>query len=246
MEADQAYDDVSYILAPMSTLRACTASPRSASSPSLARVSALLIALVLAGALAALSAPAASAHDLLLSSYPEDGETLESAPDELVLSFNNEPLEQGAAVEVTNADGEVVAEPEPTYAGVDVVFALPDLDPGVYDISWTVVSSDGHRISDDPALSFTVEGSLEEGPATTEEPTEDAPEPATETETPTEIETTDETPGAGPAQGELLDDEESPGAWRVVGAAAAAAGVVAVVAALIVRIRRQQRGRDGR
>ncbi|WP_148058874.1 copper resistance CopC family protein [Bogoriella caseilytica] len=224
----------------MSTLRACTASPRSASSSSLARVSALLIALVLAGALAALSAPAASAHDLLLSSYPEDGETLESAPDELVLSFNNEPLEQGAAVEVTNADGEVVAEPEPTYAGVDVVFALPDLDPGVYDISWTVVSSDGHRISDDPALSFTVEGSLEEGPTPTEEPTEDAPEPATDTET------TDETPGAGPAQGELLDDEESPGAWRVVGAAAAAAGVVAVVAALIVRIRRQQRGRDGR
>lgn len=201
--------------------------------------------------MAALGAPAAHAHDLLVSSSPEDGDILQAAPEELVLSFNNEPLEQGAAVEVTDADGAVVAEGEPTYAGLDVVLDLPPLDAGDYEVSWTVVSSDGHRISDDPPLSFTVTGTTEGEPAASEDPTEAATEadavPDETTSDPTTgTDSTDAPPGAGPSEGELVQDEEPSGAWRVVAIAATAAAVTAVLVALVVRIRRQQRDRDGR
>lgn len=208
-----------------------------------------MVALGLAGSLAVLGAPAAHAHDQLLSSAPEDGANLESTPGELVLSFNNAPLEQGAAVEVTDADGAVVAEGEPAYAGVDVVFDLPELGPGDYEVSWTVVSSDGHRISDDPTLSFTVEedaadeGAEAPGPTETgaDEPTDAAPEPTEAATEPAE-----DTPAAGPSEGELVQDEETSSGWRIAAVAAAAVGVIGVVAALAVRIRRQQRDQDGR
>lgn len=236
------YDVASYILAPMSTSRALSAPSSPSSGFGWARVSALVAALGLAGGLAVLGAPAAHAHDLLLSSSPEDGESLESAPEELVLSFNNEPLEQGAAVEITDAEGAVVAEGEPAYAGVDVVFDLPELGPGEYEVSWTVVSSDGHRISDDPTLSFAVEEDegAEPVPEPTEtaadEPTEAAPEP-----TGTATEPAEDIPAAGPAEGELAQDEGTSSGWRIAAVAAAAVGVIGLVAALAVRIRRQQR-----
>src|SRR5699024_12180429 len=73
----------------------------------------------------------ASAHDVLISSSPEEGQTLEELPEEVVLTFNNTPLENddGNAVVVTGPDGEsTYEEAELTSDGTDVLVQLPTLD----------------------------------------------------------------------------------------------------------------------
>ncbi|WP_420113145.1 copper resistance CopC family protein, partial [Pseudactinotalea sp.] len=64
-------------------------------------------ALAVGAALAALAllASPAHAHDQLVASSPTDGEHLDTAPAEVRLSFNGEPLEVGTTVMVTDLDG---------------------------------------------------------------------------------------------------------------------------------------------
>ena len=57
----------------------------------LARAAAALLAPLAAVALALAPSPAL-AHDVLTSSDPEDGATLETVPEEVVLTFNNAPM----------------------------------------------------------------------------------------------------------------------------------------------------------
>ena len=62
---------------------------------------------VLGVALLAFLAPvsAASAHDALIGSSPEDGQTVEDMPDVIELTFSNVPLAVGSQVTVEDADG---------------------------------------------------------------------------------------------------------------------------------------------
>ncbi|MFL1376118.1 MULTISPECIES: copper resistance CopC family protein [unclassified Nocardiopsis] len=139
---------------------------------------ALVPAAVLAAALVAVPAPAL-AHDVLTGSSPEDGATLDTVPEEVVLSFNNAPMEggSGSAVVVTGPDGETTYQDgELTYDGLDVSVDLLPLDEaGEYTIGFRVVSSDGHPIQD--SLTFTVTGEAVAAAAPAEEPAESA-EPA--------------------------------------------------------------------
>src|SRR5690625_7982125 len=98
--------------------------------------------------------PRASAHDVLVSSDPEDGAEVE-APTGFTLTFNNEPLEVNPVVSISGPDGQESAlEVEPVVEGRDVYVELPDLEAGEYDVSSSIVSSDGHPISGEQ--SFTV------------------------------------------------------------------------------------------
>lgn len=195
---------------------------------------------VLAGGLLAalavtLLAPAASAHDVLIASDPAEGDTLSQSPAVITLTFNNDPLEVGSAVAVSDAAGETVLEVEGTASGPDVTFPVDSpLDSGDYEAHWRVASSDGHPI--DGVIAFTVDAA-EPGPTSTAEPAETGAEPgadATE-ENPAATETAEEeAPDAEPASG-----LSSLPLWLRVAIALAA---LAAVVGLVVRVVRRGRG----
>jgi copper transport protein len=115
-------------------------------------VAALLVALAIA--LAGVSP--ASAHAELVSTDPEEGAVLESAPESVTLTFNEPVRLTSQEVAVYDAEGDPV-ESTASAGGVEVTVALAgaaDLADGTYVVSWNVLSSDGHPISG--ALTFSV------------------------------------------------------------------------------------------
>ncbi|WP_341359552.1 copper resistance CopC family protein [Georgenia sp. M64] len=117
-------------------------------------VLAVVAALVLA------TAPAATAHDVLLESSPADGARLASSPREITLTFSADLLATGAAMAVSDDAAATVAEaPAEVDGRVAAVSLEEELPAGGYTVTWSVVSSDGHRIDGD--LTFTVEGPAE-------------------------------------------------------------------------------------
>ena len=116
------------------------------------------------------------AHDVLTGSSPEDGDTLDTVPEEIVLSFNNPPMEsaEASAIVVTGPDGEEYQDGALVFDGTDVsVPLLPIVESGDYTLAFQVVSSDGHPIQD--SLEFTVseEAAAAAAPEETEEPAGD-------------------------------------------------------------------------
>lgn len=110
---------------------------------------AALIAIGGALGLAAVGATPALAHDQLISYSAENGE--------IRLSFNNEVLQVGSEINVTGPDGVDVTEGSPEFSGPNVTQRLADdLVDGEYTAQWRIVSSDGHPIQGEFALS--VEG----------------------------------------------------------------------------------------
>lgn len=96
--------------------------------------------------LAAWGAPAASAHVLLAASAPADGETVEEAPAEVVLTFTEVPDPALTTVHVLDAAGRRVeaarAAPVPGEPH-SVRIPLEALGPAVYTVTWRT-SVDGH------------------------------------------------------------------------------------------------------
>lgn len=172
----------------------------------------------------------AVAHDELISSDPGAGDTLDEAPDELVLTFSGQIAEVGAQLQVTGGDGAEVVDGDPEVRGTDLVQPLSDVGPGDYEVIWRVTSSDGHPISG--SFAFTVEAAAE--PEATEdaadEATEDTTEEATDEATPEATpdateeavgEPTEQARTSAPAAG--ATEGGVPGwAWALVGVAALA------------------------
>lgn len=195
-----------------------------------ARAAALALAPLTAAALVLAPAPA-SAHDVLTGSSPEDGQTLEELPEEVVLTFNNAPLEsgEGNAVVVTGPDGEsTYEEGDLTFDGTDVSVGLTPLDEaGEYSIDYRVVSSDGHPIQESISFSVTEEAIEAAAP--------DEPEETEAEEDAAEAEEVDEPAEADEAAAEEADDEGgvSPVALVII----AAVAVVAIGAIVFVAVR---------
>lgn len=115
---------------------------------------ALCAALTLA-VLAMMPAPA-YAHDTLISSDPADGDTLETSPEAITLTYSADILEVSPVVRIVDESGETIADVEPTVDGPDVTAAIEQpLAAGEYTVQWRVVSSDGHPIEGN--LAITVE-----------------------------------------------------------------------------------------
>lgn len=111
-------------------------------------VVATLFALAVA-AFFALAAPTpASAHAVLISSSPEEGETLTEVPTQVSLTFNENLIDIGGEISVVDAsqtdwvDGGFTID-GPT-ASAPLKAGMPD---GNYELRWQVVSADGHPIS---------------------------------------------------------------------------------------------------
>lgn len=103
-------------------------------------------------ALLAAAAPA-QAHDQLIDSAIEQSDSGEATA--LRLSFNNNVLEMGTEMMVTDAAGGDATNGDPKVSGRDVTLPLnAPLPNGSYNAVWRVVSSDGHPI--EGSFSFDV------------------------------------------------------------------------------------------
>lgn len=131
-----------------------------------------LAALVFAGGGAALAtAPAAAAHDELVSTLPASGERLEAAPAELELTFSSALMDLGNQIQVLDAEGRNWAESAPVLNRETLVQPLPaDMPTGEYSVRWRAVSSDGHPITG--SYEFLVGADAVAGSAATAVPSE--------------------------------------------------------------------------
>lgn len=155
-----------------------------------ATLAAGLVLLVLLGVMAVVTAPSARAHDTLIEASPGQDATVKEVPTEVALTFSAEILDLPTSIVVTAADGAVVAEGTPAVDGPTARLTLPPALPnGAYDVTWSVVSSDGHRTDD--SYTFTLAAADNQPP-----PTEPAAETAPSTTTP---ESSTEPPAASPA-----------------------------------------------
>lgn len=117
-------------------------------------LNALLGAAALAMVLFGGAGPAA-AHDAAVSSSPAGGATLAAPPEQVSVTFTNNPLAIGSQVLVTDAGGTNWAE-----GGVEILDNVasqklrPGAPPGPYTVAWRVASSDAHPI--EGTFTFTV------------------------------------------------------------------------------------------
>lgn len=98
----------------------------------------------------------ALAHDVLAYQSPSEGARLVDPPQAIVLSFVETPLQAGASVVVTGEDGRAWQDGAPAFDGVTVAQRLrAPLPAGSYQVTWRIVSSDGHAVT--RTFSFSVE-----------------------------------------------------------------------------------------
>jgi methionine-rich copper-binding protein CopC len=115
-------------------------------------VAVVAAALAWAGLLA-LASPAA-AHDVIRSTNPADGATVERLPDRVVLTFDEPALALGSEVVVTGPAGPVSDGP-PSLVDNEVRQAVRAGPAGRYTVLWRVTSADGHPVSG--TFSFTTQ-----------------------------------------------------------------------------------------
>lgn len=125
----------------------------------------LALATLAAGLAASLAtAPAALAHDRLISANPADGDVLPEAPAAVELVFSAELMDLGNEVRVEDAAGTDVTGGELQLQRETLTQPLAALEDGTYEVTWRAVSSDGHPITG--SFSFQV-GSGEADSAST-------------------------------------------------------------------------------
>ncbi|MEO8406988.1 MAG: copper homeostasis periplasmic binding protein CopC [Oxalobacteraceae bacterium] len=100
---------------------------------------------------------AACAHARLQNAVPAAGATLEAAPKEISLQFNEKLEAAFSSVKLTDSAGRNVAAAkshlDPAKPSV-LRLELPALKPGTYGVHWVVVGQDGHRLKG--AYTFTI------------------------------------------------------------------------------------------
>lgn len=115
--------------------------------------------------IAALTAPAASAHAARVSTEPAADAALSMGPQRVSATFNEQLQTTFAAMTVIGPDGNVWSSGEPTVQGTVVSIALRALGPaGTYTVNYRVTSADGHVVSGSWSFRLTVPGSGTPGP----------------------------------------------------------------------------------
>ena len=100
-------------------------------------------------------AVSASAHADVVGTTPIDGAVLDSAPQSLTLSFNSTLLDGMVEVAVSNSDGELVSGIVAESVGTDAIVLWPvDLPGDTYQVSYRIVSQDGHPVTGSLRFSY--------------------------------------------------------------------------------------------
>jgi copper transport protein len=109
------------------------------------RVVARLVVLLAAGVVAACCAEQAFAHANLVSTSPQNGAVVASAPSEVRIRFDDR-VTVGPGNAVVDADRNSVLGGSPLveHGGRELVLPLRHLDKGSYSVRWGIVSDDGH------------------------------------------------------------------------------------------------------
>lgn len=97
-----------------------------------------------------MSANGASAHAVVTSSTPTDGQTLVTPPQEVQITFSESVSADLGGLTVLNSSGERVDNDDSKIGANGVVLSTtvkPELADGTYVMNYRVVSSDGHPIS---------------------------------------------------------------------------------------------------
>jgi methionine-rich copper-binding protein CopC len=156
----------------------------------------------------------AFAHAGLVSTTPAADSVVTTSPPQVVLTFDEAVLDQGAGIVVTDASGtRYDTSGTLHYGGATLSVDLNPLsDAGTYTVAWTVVADDGDRQSQTYTFTYQPDGS---GAATTAA----APSPVAD----------QQSSGSGPG----------PAPWLVGGVI-----VVVVIMVVIVVMRRGRGGSD--
>jgi methionine-rich copper-binding protein CopC len=97
------------------------------------------------------------AHAIVLASDPADGSTTRP-PRRLMLHFNSRVEKSLCSVSLTGPEPHHRARLRQAPSSSDdvLVYALPDLAPGAYQVRWKVLAADGHLT--EGAVRFVVDG----------------------------------------------------------------------------------------
>lgn len=131
--------------------------------------------LATAAVLALAGAPPSTAHDVLTATTPASGSTVQTVPDEIVLTFDQPAFATGTVLVVRDPGGRDVAVGPPTLVDTTVRQAVGGrLPAGTYTVLWRVTSADGHPV--DGTFGFVARvgrvSTVSAGPAP---PADDAP-----------------------------------------------------------------------
>jgi hypothetical protein len=105
----------------------------------------MIMRIVVASALFAGLASAASAHAFLERASPSAGENLRASPARIELHFSEGLEASFSAVRVTDKNGRDMAAGPSLANGTEMDLPLKTLLPGRYRVSWHAVSVDTHR-----------------------------------------------------------------------------------------------------
>lgn len=155
-------------------------------------ISIAALATMPAAALSLVVATPVSAHDVLVSTSPTDGGTVDEPIDAVELTFNNPVSNEFAQVTVLDGNQTSYQQGPPEVVGPTVTQPVGALPDGTYDVSFRIVSSDGHPVSG--TFTFTVTGAGGGGQSSPQADT-DAPPAADDAATPAAAATTNDDGG---------------------------------------------------
>jgi methionine-rich copper-binding protein CopC len=107
--------------------------------------------ILLASALLSLASVPAFAHAHLVKAQPAAGGTLQEAPSEVTLRFNEKLEPKFSSIVVRNSAGKQVDKGDAAVDADRMVIRvpLPPLEPGVYKVEWHAMSADTHKVNGD-------------------------------------------------------------------------------------------------
>ena len=88
----------------------------------------------------------ASAHNVLKSSTPADGSTLDRSPSELALDFNGQVRLVKLSLKRSDESIDVGFKPDLT-AATSFIVPVPELASGAYSLEFSVIGEDGHTVA---------------------------------------------------------------------------------------------------
>lgn len=105
------------------------------------------VALVIAAGATIGIAASASAHDVLISSDPADGQILHAVPSTLKFTFDQPVQNFDPVVSLIGPDGRQYATGTPQISGSVVIGNVAPGPAGAYTAAYRVVSADGHPVT---------------------------------------------------------------------------------------------------
>ena len=125
------------------------------------------------------SASSVWAYDTLTSTNPADQEMVQSAPQAVVLTFDEPVIATGTEVVVTGPAGQIQQGQARLAENTVTQDLQPEAPAGTYTVAWRVTSADGHPVSG--TFSFTPKSAatqLPPSPQSSPPATPDQTEPA--------------------------------------------------------------------